>query len=94
MTKVSIAVLSAAEFEIARGMIPELSDHFNYDDWLDSRYGMVMGLSFAGEDAGLVRVSLAGFLNWCARHHIRPSESALDAFAGQSALRQKARSAA
>ena len=44
MTKVSIAVLSAAEFEIAGGMIPELSDHFNYDDWLDSRYGMVMGL--------------------------------------------------
>ena len=94
MTKVSIALLSPAEFEIARGMISELSDHFSYDDWLDSRYGTAMGLSFAGEAAGLVTVRLARFLTWCARHHILPSESALDAFAGQSALRQKARSAA
>jgi hypothetical protein len=94
MTDVSIAVLSAADFEIGRGMISELSDHLSYEDWLDWRYGMFMGRSLAGEKAGLVTIRLAPFLDWCGRRHMRPSESALDAFAAQLALHQKARSAA
>ncbi|SRR5208337_2416772 len=94
MTDVSIAVLSPADFEIARGMISELSDHLSYEDWLDSRYGKFMGRSLGGENVGLVTIRLAPFLDWCARHHMRPSESALDAFAAQSALHQRARSAA
>ena len=94
MTDVSIAVLSAADFEIARGMILELSDHLSHEDWLDWRYGMFMGRSLGGENAELVTVRLAPFLDWCARRHMRPSELALDAFAAQSALHQRARSAA
>ncbi len=93
MSNVSIAILSAAEFEIARGLISGLSDHSS-DDWLDYRYGMFMGRSLGGEDAKLVTVSLAAFLEWCARHHLRRSESALDAFAAQSDLSQKSRSVA
>ncbi len=88
MTNISIAVLSAAEFEIARGLISELSDHASYDDWVDCRYGRFMGFSLGGAHAELVTVSLAPFLDWCVDRKIRPSESALDAFALQSANRR------
>ena len=88
MNNVPIARLSAAEFEIARDLISGLSAHLSYDDWLDCRYGMFMGRSLGGVDAGLVTVSLEPFLEWCAQHGVRPSESALDAFAVQSAPRE------
>ncbi len=94
MTNVSIGVLSAAEFEKTRGLISELSVHTSYDDWLDWRYGMFMGLSLGGEHAGLVTVNLEQFLEWCACNDLRPSESALDAFALRSGLRQESRPAA
>jgi hypothetical protein len=81
MTNVSIAVLSRADFEIARGLIRELSAYASYDDWVDSRYGTFMGRSLGGEDAGLVTVRLEAFLDWCLRQGVRPSESALDSFA-------------
>ncbi len=89
MTDVSIAVLSAAEFEIARRLISELSDHASYDDWLDCRYGRFMGFSLGGDDADMVTVSLARFLEWCADRELRPTESALDAFASQSATKDR-----
>ncbi len=80
MTNISIAVLSAAEFEIARKLIPELATHLSYEDWLDYRYGMFMGPSLGGEDAQLVPVDLGPFLEWCDDRGLRPSESNLDAF--------------
>jgi len=88
MNNVSIGLLSAGEFEVARGMMSELSAHPSYDDWLDRRYGMFMGRSIGGEDAGLVTVGLAPFLDWCARQGVRPSESTLDAFAARSGPRE------
>ncbi len=84
MTSISIAVLSDAEFDVARGLISGLSAHSSYDDWLDCRYGMFMGRSLAGDDARLVTVSLEPFLEWCVEQGIRPTESALDAFALRS----------
>jgi len=94
MTQMSFAVLSPAEFEIARGLISELSDYAGYDDWLDSRYGRYMGYSLGGADAELVDVNLAPFLDWCVVHKLRPSESALDAFALESVSRREIRSVA
>ena len=85
MTKVSIAVLPAAEFEIACELISDLSTHLSYEDWLDWRYGTFMGRSLAGEDAHLVTVILRPFLEWCDGRGLDPSESALDAFASASA---------
>jgi hypothetical protein len=85
MNNVPIALLSAAEFEVAHDLISGLSAYASYDDWLDWRYGMFMGRSLGGEDAGLVTVRLEPFLEWCAHHGVRPSESALDAFAVHSA---------
>ena len=81
MTNTSIAVLSAAEFEIARRLMSDLSAHPSYDDWVDDRYGMFMGHSLGGDEARLVMVSLGPFLEWCDDRGLRPSESALDAFA-------------
>ncbi len=80
MSSVSIAVLSAAEFEIARRLMSELSAHHSYD-WVDFRYGAFMGLSLGGDDAQLVTVDLGPFLEWCEDRDLRPSESNLDAFA-------------
>jgi hypothetical protein len=85
MINLSIAVLSASEFEIARKLISELSAHPSYDDWLDCRYGTFMGRSLGGDDAQLVTVSLGPFLEWCDDRGLHPSESTLDAFALDSA---------
>ena len=81
MSNVSIAVLSAAEFEIACRLVSGLSSHPSYDDWLDCRYGTLMGRSLGGDNAQLVTVSLGPFLEWCDDRGLRPSETALDAFA-------------
>lgn len=89
MTNVSIAVLSAPEFEIARKLIDQLSGHPSYDDWLDCRYGTFMGRSLGGDNAKLVTVSLGSFLAWCDDRGLSPSESTLDAFASESAHGEK-----
>ena len=81
MNAFTIAALSAAEFEIAREIIPELSGCAGYDDWLDRRYGRFMGLSTGGADAEFVMIRLGDFLDWCGDRKIRVSEAALDAFA-------------
>jgi hypothetical protein len=85
MTSIAISVLSAAEFEIARTLMSELSAHPSYDDWIDCRYGTMMGRSLGGCQARLVTVSLGPFLEWCDDLSLRPSECALDAFALLSA---------
>jgi hypothetical protein len=86
MNKVFIGVVSAADFEGARGCVAELSNYDGYDDWLNSRYGRFMGLSLGGADASLVTVVLEDFLGWCGDRKIRPSEAALDVFAQDSVL--------
>jgi hypothetical protein len=87
MTSVAISVFSAAEFEIARTLMSELSAHPSYDDWVDCRYGTMMGRSLGGCHARLVTVSLGPFLEWCDDLGLHPSEYALDAFALLSAGR-------
>jgi hypothetical protein len=81
MNTFTIAALSAAEYEVAREIIPELSGSAGYDDWLDRRYGRFMGLSTGGADAEFVMIRLGDFLDWCGDRKIRVSEAALDAFA-------------
>lgn len=87
MNNVPMALLSAAEFEIARHLISGLSTCASYNEWLDRRYGTFMGRSLGGEDTGFTTVRLEPFLKWCACHGVRPSELALDAFAVYSAQR-------
>jgi hypothetical protein len=79
--KILVAVVSAAEFVRAQGCICELSFHYDYADWIDSRYGRYMGLSLGGADASIVTVALDDFLNWWDARRVQPSEAALDVFA-------------
>jgi len=86
MGKVLVGVVSAADFKRAQDLMAELSSHRGYDDWLDCRHGRFMGLSMGGADASLVTVALDDFIRWCGDRNLRPSESALDAFALSSTL--------
>jgi len=81
MSIVPIALLSLEEFERARGVIPELSEQCCYEDWLDCREGLFIGLAMSGVDSRLVNVSFDSFLHWCADRAAAPSESLLDDFA-------------
>jgi len=89
MSKVLVGVVSAADFELARRLIAELSNYGGYDDWLDSRHGRFMGLSLGGSNAGLVTVALDEFIGWCGERNLRPSEAALDVFALHTTLRSR-----
>ncbi len=82
MTNVSMALLSASEFELARDFIPDLSQYRDYDDWLDYQNGQFMGRSLAGLDVKLIPVSLEDFMIWCLANQVSPSERALDEFSG------------
>jgi len=81
MSIVPVALVSPEEFERARGVIPEFSEQYCYEDWLDSREGLFMGLAMSGVDSRLVNVSLESFLRWCADREAQPSEALLDDFA-------------
>jgi hypothetical protein len=81
MSIVQIAVVPPEEFERARGAIPGLAEQYCYEDWLDCREGLFMGLSISGIDSRLVSVSLEAFLRWCDDRVVTPSESLLDSFA-------------
>jgi hypothetical protein len=76
-----IAMLSPAEFELARRIMPELSEHARYEDWVACREGLLIGLSRSGLDTRFVSVSLEEFQSWRRTCAAPPSEAALDAFA-------------
>ena len=76
-----IALIAEEEFAWAQVVIPDLADHFGYEDWLDCREGSQLGLSMAGVDVKMVPVVLSPFLAWCRLTETSPSERALDAFA-------------
>jgi len=94
MNKVLVGVVPEADFERARDYISELSSYRDYEDWLDSRYGYFMGLSMGGLEARLETVALDDFLDWCGARSLRPSETALDAYAQHSKVRREPLSAA
>ncbi len=89
MNNVLVGVVSAVDFERARECVSELSNYSDYDDWLDSRYGLFMGLSLSGADASLETVALDDFLGWCGARRMSPSEGALDAYAEHSRQRSR-----
>jgi hypothetical protein len=81
MPSVPVALLSHQDFRLARQLMPELESYAHYDDWLDCRHGLMMGLAMAGVETSLVSVTLADFHRWCVEHDQLPTEEALDAFA-------------
>lgn len=76
-----VAMLDEDDFEAARDLIPDLAMHGDYEDWLDDRYGLVVGLCSSGVDAKSVKVELSHFLAWCRYANLAPTEESLDDFA-------------
>ena len=52
-----------------------------YDDWLDEREGLSVGLSAAGVRTVMITVDLDRFLTWCRKEAVPIGEDALDRFA-------------
>ena len=77
-----IGLVAQTEFEHARSAIADLARCADYDDWLDAREGLQMGLAMAGVDARIVKVALSSFLEWSRLSGASADERALDAFAG------------
>lgn len=73
-----IGMLSLQAFAAAAETFPAFSAYADYEDWLDTREGLLMGLAFAGVDAELTPVSLTALLAWARTTGIRPDEAALD----------------
>ncbi len=88
---VAIGLLAESEFDQARASIADLADHRNYEDWLDSREGLQIGLSMAGVDATIVCVSLSSFLEWRGLTGASSDERALDAFAALALIVRNSR---
>jgi hypothetical protein len=76
-----IGLVPESEFERARAAMPDLAGYFDYDEWLDCREGLQIGLAMAGVDATIVPISFAPFQEWSRLTGARLDERALDAFA-------------
>lgn len=77
-----VAALDEDDFKHARASIPDFGQSPDYDDWLDDRYGLTVGLCSSGVDARIVTVDLSSFLAWCRFAKLAPTEKGLDDFAG------------
>jgi hypothetical protein len=76
-----IGLVDGGEFERAQVAIPGLAGCIDYDDWLDRREGLQIGLAMMGVEATIVRFDLASFLEWRRLTRAGVDESAMDAFA-------------
>jgi hypothetical protein len=76
-----IGLVDGDEFDRAQTAIPDLAAYFDYDDWLDRREGLQIGLDMVGVEATIVRIDLASFLEWLRLTGASADENALDAFA-------------
>lgn len=86
----AIAALGEADFRRARAAIPDFARSLDYEDWLDDRYGLTVGLCSSGVDARIVTVDLSSFLAFCRSARLAPTEKNLHLFAGViAALRER-----
>ena len=77
----AVAMLCEQDFERMRALIPELKRRADYEDWLDDRHRLLMGLCAAGVDAQMIDVAFEPFLAWLRFINLAPTEQALDDFA-------------
>ena len=88
----AIAMLSEAEFHRLKSRCPALQLPDRYNDWLDEREGLLVGLSAAGMRTIPVPVDPEKFLAWSAADAIALDEAALDRFAASTQGNANARS--
>lgn len=92
VTNVVIGLVLERNFERAQAELGDLAHFTDYDDWLDLREGLQIGLSMAGGDAATVCVSLSSFLEWRGLTGASSDQRALDAFAALSLTMRTSRS--
>lgn len=76
-----IAVLNEPDFHRLKSQRSACGLPDRYEDWLDEREGLAIGLSAAGVRAITITVNLDKFLAWCATEAVTADENALDRFA-------------
>jgi hypothetical protein len=81
-----VAMLGADDFRCARAAIPDFALYADYEDWLDDRHGMMIGLCSSGVDARMITVDIAHYLAWCRFAKLAPSEKGLDEFVAVVAI--------
>jgi len=81
-----VAALGEDDFQDARAAIPDFAQSLDYEDWLDDRYGLTVGLCSSGVDARIVTVDLSTFLAWCRSVGSAPTEKNLHLFASVVAV--------
>jgi hypothetical protein len=67
----AIGIIGEEEFAGAQASIGELTSYCDYEDRLDARWGLHIGLAMAGVDARVVVIELAAFLGWRDRRGLR-----------------------
>jgi hypothetical protein len=77
----AIGMLTPRAFAAAAATMPALAAYADYDDWLDAREGLRMGLAFGGVEAEFAPVSLTALLAWARLTGDEPDEAALDRLA-------------
>jgi hypothetical protein len=77
----TIGLLTPETFAAAAAAMPALAAYADYDDWLDAREGLRMGLAFGGVDSEFAPVSLTALLAWGRLTGEKPDEAALDRLA-------------
>jgi hypothetical protein len=77
----AIGILTPQAFAAAAATMPALAAYADYDDWLDAREGLRMGLAFGGVDSELAPVSLTALRAWARLTASEPDEAALDRLA-------------
>jgi len=77
----AIGVLTPETFAAAAATMPALAAYADYDDWLDAREGLRMGLAFGGVDSEFAPVSLTALVAWARLTGEEPDEAALDRLA-------------
>jgi hypothetical protein len=77
----TIGMLTPQAFAAAAATMPALAAYADYDDWLDAREGLRMGLAFGGVDTEFAPVSLTALLAWAHLTGSEPDEAALDRLA-------------
>jgi len=84
-SSVYVGILNETGFETARSVMADLQSFFDYNDWLDAREAFHIGLAMEGISVRVVPIEFDGFAAWCHTEGVRPTESALDAYAEISA---------
>ena len=81
----AVGIVAEDEFAHAQVAIGELAGYRGFEDCLDARWGLCIGLAMAGVDVRMVVVDLASFLGWRDRTGKAADERALDPFASLAA---------